>query len=294
MIRVFFAFMVLAACFKVAAEVSHTEITIGIHLEAQQHFEEFIAGRDIVKIDDFSGARAYRDVVEQILLIKALRLGGIDLPIRYIQVDHHPRRVKLMKQGLIHLSATPFWHSELDGLGDKVHISTPLLRDGLAEAGLYAHSKNSRALQIKDPSEFSEFIAVSNQNWPTDWKILTDLNFDGLYHTGQFTTMTDMLVKGRADILLAPFYNSDDLGFTQDGEKFYPIKNFKVSMPGSRHFAVSRHTTQSKAIIRALEHGLAILRERGEILKAYQQSGYINPKVTHWRVLNDKKTRDVL
>ena len=98
----------------------------------------------------------------------------------------------------------------------------------------------------------------------------------------QFTQMTDMIIKGRADVMLAGFYNSDDLSFTQDGHKFMPINGFKVSLPDSRHFVVSRGQAQNKAIFAMLEKGLAVLRKKGLIEKAYKQSGFINEQVQHW------------
>lgn len=268
------------------AEVDNSTITIAIQDDIKASYLEFLNNRNILEVDDYSSLKASRDIVEHALLVKAIRLGGFKLPINYIQVDHPPRRIKLMKQGAIHLSATPLWLNEIKQFEHKLHISGAVLEAGRAEAGLYTHSDNINVLAVKQPAELVKLIAVSNQNWLHDWQILKQLNFNGMYHTGKYTTMLDMLHKGRADVMLGPFHNSDDLSFQHNGQTYLPIKNLKVIMPDSRHFPVARFTAQSQPLIKALEKGLSILKKTGEIEKAYRQSGYVNDKVSRWQVIN--------
>ena len=268
------------------AEIDSSSITIAIQDDIKAQYYQFIGNRQILEVDDYSGLAASRDVVEHALLVKAIRLGGFDLPINYIQVDHQPRRIKLMEQGLIHLSATPLWLNEIKQFEHKLHISNAILEKGRAEAGLYTHSKNNAVLSIDGPADLIKLVAVSNQNWQHDWEILKQLNFNGVYHTGKYTTMLDMLFKKRADVMLGPFNNSEDLSFEHNGETYLPINNLKVIMPDSRHFAVSRYTAQSQPLIEALQKGLKILKKKGEIEKAYRQSGYINDKVASWQIIN--------
>ena len=268
------------------AEVDNSTITIAIQDDIRRQYFEFLDNRNILDVNDYSNLKASRDVVEHALLVKAIRLGGFNLSINYIQVDHPPRRIKLMKQGTIHLSATPLWLNEVKKFEHKLHISSAVLEAGRAEAGLYTHSGNIDVLSVKQPADLAKLIAVSNQNWQHDWQILQQLNFNGMYHTGKYTTMLDMLYKKRADVMLGPFHNSDDLSFKHNGQKYEPIKNLKVIMPDSRHFPVARFTAQSQPLIKALEKGLSILKERGEIEKAYRQSGYVNDKVSSWQIIN--------
>jgi hypothetical protein len=282
--------LILCFCFlwhsASATEIDNSTITIAIQDDIKQLYFEFLDNRNILDITDYSSLKASRDVVEHVLLVKAIRLGGFQLPINYIQVDHPPRRIKLMKQGAIHLSATPLWLNEIKQFEHKLHISSAVLEAGRAEAGLYTHSDNVDVLSVKQPAELVKLIAVSNQNWQHDWQILKQLNFNGMYHTGKYTTMLDMLYKGRADVMLGPFNNSDDLSFKHNGQTYLPIQNLKVIMPDSRHFPVARFTAQSQPLIKALEKGLLILKETGEIEKAYRQSGYVNEKVISWQVIN--------
>ena len=283
-----FALVLLSMIFAsvIKAEMDSSSITIAIQDDIKAQYFQFLDGRDILEVDDYTGLHASRDVVEHAILIKAIRLGGFNLSINYIQVDHPTRRIKLMQQGAIHLSATPLWLDEIKYLKQNLHISNAILEAGRAEAGLYTHSDNFDVLAVDTPAELVKLVAVSNQNWQHDWKILKNLNFNGLYHTGKYTTMLDMLSKKRADVMLGPFFNTDDLSFQHNGETYLPINNFKVIMPDSRHFPVARFTAQSKPLIKALDIGLEILHQRGEIEKAYRQSGYVNAKVAQWQVIN--------
>lgn len=129
--------------------------------------------------------------------------------------------------------------------------------------------------------------AVSSRNWTIDWQVLTKMNLSGLNHSGQFPLMARMLVKGRADFMLSPFYNSPDLSFTEGGEKFIPIPNIKVVLPGSRHFALSNKHPDFEEIKQALIKGLKILTDEGIIQKAYTQSGFFNAKVKNWHIINE-------
>lgn len=114
---------------------------------------------------------------------------------------------------------------------------------------------------------------------------MSAIGFKHLDNVSQFTQMTDMIIKGRSDVMLAAFYNTSDLSFTQDGKRFVPIKGFKVKLPGSRHFVVSNSRQENKQIYEIIEKGLSILREKGQIEKAYRQSGFINDQVKDWLVI---------
>ncbi|GAA0818713.1 hypothetical protein GCM10009111_21770 [Colwellia asteriadis] len=245
----------------------------------------FINKRNPLTITDFTGKYAYRDIVEQVLLLQALHRGGYNSPIQLVSVDFYQRRIKLINQGEVHLSATPSWYADIKDK-ENLFISPPLTQEGEFTAGLYVYEKNEHLLKLSPPNIQSLF-AVSNRNWKTDWAALCDMNLAGLIHVGQFPLMTQMLVKGRADFMLAPFYNTPDLSFTQDGFTFKPIPNVRVKLPGSRHFVISKQHPDAKNIYLALTKGLTILRAEGIIKKAYIQSGFFNKAVENWPIINE-------
>lgn len=276
----FFVLSIVYTCSLGAKET----LRIGVQLEGQKHVEQFIADREISSIEDYSGEFAYRDVIEQVLLLQALHFGGFRGNIELVQADHYKRRLRLLEQGLLDLSVTGVWLSDALPIKDNLYISRPLLRDGEAEAGFYVHQNNTRARQVNDKFGLQRLNAISNKNWQIDWRIMSAIGFAHLDSVSQFTQMTDMIMKGRSNVMLATFYNTDDLSFSQDNETFVPIHGLKVKLPGSRHFVVSKAAGNSE-IFECVQRGLKELRSRGLINKAYRQSGYINEKVKHWMVI---------
>lgn len=260
-------------------------LRIGVQLEGQTHVEQFINNRPIQSITDYSGPLAYRDVIEQVLLLQALYYGGYDGKIEFVQADHYKRRLRLLEQGMLDLSVTAIWQSDALSIKESVFITSPLLRNGEAEAGFYTSEENKKATAVTELADLRQLHAISNQHWQVDWKIMSAIGFKHLDNVSQFTQMTDMIIKGRSDVMLAAFYNTSDLSFTQDGKRFVPIKGFKVKLPGSRHFVVSNSKKENKQVFEIIEKGLSILREKGQIEKAYRQSGFINHQVKDWLVI---------
>lgn len=263
-----------------------TPLLIGIHADGQEHFELFLAGRDPLKIKSFSGKYAFRDIVEQVLLLQALDKGGYKANIQLVHVNFYKRRIRLIEQGEVHLSATPLWLMDLTE-AKNIFVTPALIKEGEFTAGLYIHAEKDTLLENQTLQQIRELHAVSNRNWSIDWQVLTEMDLAGLNHSGQFPLMALMLVKGRADFMMSAFYNSPDLSFIQGGEKFIPIPNVKIALPGSRHFALSDKHPDFEEIKQALIKGLAILTNEGTIQKAYTQCGFFNDKVKNWQVINE-------
>lgn len=57
----------------------------------------------------------------------------------------------------------------------------------------------------------------------------------------------------------------------------------------SRHVLVSKIHPEGAAIYQALNKGLVILKQQGKINKALTQSGFYNPDLADWSILNTEK-----
>lgn len=259
---------------------------IGVHSGVQFNIKQFLGNRDPLDVTDFTGRYASRDVVEYILLLQALHLGGYDGESKPVSIDYYARSIRLIKQGAIHLTSSPLWLQDIQSESDNIFISDPLVREGEFEAGLYIYAAKRHLLAYQSLEQIQQLTAVSNRNWQSDWQVLESLNLSGITHSGQFTYMANMLVKNRADFMLMQFFNRPDLSYSYDGNKFIPIPNVKVIFPGSRHFAMSKKFALAGKVSKALNFGLYKLRTAGVIRKAYEQSGYFNKSVRGWRILN--------
>lgn len=115
---------------------------------------------------------------------------------------------------------------------------------------------------------------------------MEDLKLKKLINTTKWKFIVRMVDAKRGDFLLAPFQSTKDLSFVTEGVKLVPIQNLKVGLNGSRHFGISKNYKNSKEIFEALNKGIKILRKEGIIKKAYEQSGFFNENVKHWKKLN--------
>ncbi|WP_246058183.1 hypothetical protein [Litorilituus lipolyticus] len=101
--------------------------------------------------------------------------------------------------------------------------------------------------------------------------------------------MAKIVSKGWVDVMLAPFTSNYPFNYQGQGYFIKAIDGAKVALNDSRHFVISKKHPNSKETFIALQKGLAILRQRGEITRAYQQSGFLNKQVQHWNIINKSK-----
>jgi hypothetical protein len=66
-----------------------------------------------------------------------------------------------------------------------------------------------------------------------------------------------------------------------------PIPGFKVALPVSRHFAISRAGPDAEALVRQLDAGLTRLREQGAIVRVLEGVGLFEPRVADWQVVGN-------
>jgi len=266
--------------------LSAEPITIIIPKDVFDDYEYFLNGREPLKITDFSGAGSRRDVVEVVFIQQALHAGGIKDGIKFILANTYARIQQQITSGSVVMAANSIWTSDLKLQKESIHISLPAIESGEFEAGLYTVSTNTKALSAKNLKDVQQLKAVSNTQWTVDWNTLTQLNLKGLESVVKWTTMLHLIKGDRVDFLLAPFQATADFSFTAEGVKFIPIPDLKVALSGSRSFAVSKKHPRGKQVFEAFNKGLERLKEQGIINQAYQQSGFFNQRVIHWKKLN--------
>ena len=95
-----------------------------------------------------------------------------------------------------------------------------------------------------------------------------------------------MVVADRADITLAPFQSNSDMKVHVDDLELVPIPGVKVSLPGSRHWPISKKHPRGEEIYTALEKGISVLQQNNVIQRAYEECGFFHPAVKEWKLLN--------
>ncbi len=270
---------------QVNAAQSKEQLIIVLPTDVKADYEDYINGRDPLTITDYSGVGARRDVVEVVLIQQALHLGGIDWPIRFISADSHARIIKQILSGRAVLGGNSIWLDLLTDSKELLYVSDAIIENGQFEAGLYTIESNRVALKSRSLEEIRDLIAVSSKAWTQDWQTLNTMKMKKLINTVKWSSMVKMVNIGRADFLLAPFQPTQDMSFEPVGVKLVPIPNIKISLFGTRHFAVSRRHPDGSRISKALDAGIAILKERGMVTQAYEDSGFFNIRVKDWKRL---------
>jgi hypothetical protein len=60
----------------------------------------------------------------------------------------------------------------------------------------------------------------------------------------------------------------------------------KIALKGTRHFLINRNQPDSRAVFDALQRGLKIMQNQGEIQRALTEAGILNGSVNDWTLLN--------
>jgi len=264
-------------------------INVSVETDTYKYAQEILQGQPAIEVTNYACQNSQRDVVEFILVQKALALGGLQLKFSFTTGNYDARNIKLLRSGLLLISFDSMWHSHVSQFADELYISEPVIEKGEYMAGIYTSKENHAKITVKALSDLQKLTVVSNKNWPVDWATLQQIAPKSLMHEEEWLSMAKIVSKGWVDVMLAPFTRNYPFNYQGKGYFIKAIDGAKVALNDSRHFAISKKHPNGKETFIALQKGLAILRQRGEIARAYQQSGFLNKQVQHWNIINKSK-----
>ena len=268
------------------ADTEASPLTVAVPGDVLTDYELFLAGRDPLAITDYSGSHSRRDIIELVLFQQALAHGGVHQRPTFVVLPSYARILEELKSGRTAALGTPAWLSDLTG-SDDLLISSPIVKEGEFEAGFYTAPDNAKAMAASSPEKLRQLSAACTRSWKRDWETLNAIGIKDIQHVSNWKNMVHLVAEKRADFLLAPFQQTDDLHLEVDGHVLVPIPGIKAALPGSRHFAVSKRHPDAQRIYEALQSGLAALRKAGVICTAYGQCGFFNKKTHAWPRLPD-------
>lgn len=266
--------IVTLLCITQYAHATQHTVLIYIRDDVYIDYLQFIGNRDVSLIDNFSGKKIRRDVVDMIIAQQALKLGGFKHKFSYAPGKVNFRNTKMLQNGQLLISFDSYWQQDALPLKNKVYISDEVIRNGEYVAGIYTSPKNSKTLAVNKLSDLTRLTAISTPKWRTDWKTLQQLPLKSLTRDDSWLSMVRMVDMQWIDFILMPFNSTPDQSFTMDKVHLVPVKNIGVVLKDSRHFVISKAHPKGKEAYIAINKGLTILRKRGVIVKAYQQSGF--------------------
>lgn len=253
----------------------------------------------LLTFDNFNRPGVRRDIIDYILLRQALHIGltlnqRTDVEVKEVSWygSSYNRLLSSLQFGQYTLYSHTVWREDfLPGSNSNpqfpeahknLYITSPTLKFGEFEAGLYMNPDNPKMASF----ELSNMRAVSSRQWRPDWQALSQLPLKQLYSGVNFENMLKMVRSQRVDFTLIPFTREPDLSYSAIGIDLMPVHGVKVSLAGSRGWAISRSHPSGKIAYDAIERGLVELRKQGAIARAYTEAGFINSSTADWKILN--------
>lgn len=236
-------------------------------------------GGDPFAITDYKSSHSSRPAISLLLMVQALKLGGLDFHVNFILSPNPGRGVNIVKKGHALLYGEDIWDSQFD---ETVYKSEPIFTSGQFQKGFFV-GENSRFLK-KQPSKHNLFNAplILEATWYKDIASLTKRGFKNIKTTSQYQSMISMVATGRAQVTFLEFPDNDQMVHHSEHGLLYSIPGVKVCFSESRHFMVSQKHPLGEQAFAALQKGLKILREQKTITRAYTESGVFNSKVATW------------
>ncbi|CCQ11758.1 hypothetical protein PALB_26590 [Pseudoalteromonas luteoviolacea B = ATCC 29581] len=270
--------------FSSATVASVTSITV--EKDIFEYAQAVLGNETPMTIESFKHPNCQRDVVDFILVQRALKLGGLSVEFTFELGNYDARNLKLLNEGLLLVSFDTIWLEDAKQYADNVFISDPLIRENEYFAGVFASPKHITTLQNKISNDFSNVSIVTSSAWHADWKTINALTPKELIDESDWIVMAKMVSRGWVDIMLVPFTSNPPYQYQGDGYLIQAIPNIKVALKDSRHFVVAKQHPLGKTTFEALQSGLKILRQTSFIEKAYTECGFLNDQVDAWRVIS--------
>ncbi|NTS77732.1 hypothetical protein HR060_12760 [Catenovulum sp. SM1970] len=263
------------------------EIPFSIYKHEQKAYVKFIAGRDVYDIDFYGGQYARRDIVERVLIQQAIWFGGYEHTVKWFPVQNYSHGLQKLASGRVALMGTPSWLSDLNKDKSSYLITDPIINKNDFLVGIYTSPYNRDALKAKTLDEILALSITSTRYWFVDWRTVKVLGFNRVVESRSWVDIVGKVSKMQADITLAPFEASPDMKIDFFGQTLVPIRDIRVALHDSRHYAVSKAFPDSENIHKAIQKGFRLMRAQGRIKRAYVECGFYHPDTQSWPVLND-------
>jgi len=247
-------------------------------------FQHFISNKQITeKIVYKSPDLDTAQVIDTILIAKALTLGGMVADFDFVKIPNSARERAMVVSGDVTIAGTSQWDWWADENSAEIYKSDEVVANGSFEKGLYTTKERAESIQINSSADLAKVVCVSNKSWRVDWNTLARLPFKQLADAPSTESMFRMVNGGHADLTVQSFSGTPDMSITMSGITLYPIKGWKVPLNGSRHYVVSKKDPNGAAVFESLQRGLAVMRQTNEVARALTESGFYNVNVKNWK-----------
>ena len=280
-----FGVFALIGTFLAPVAAAKIHLKISACAEAVDAFDNWTAATPWAQITNFKNANAARPAVDLLLELQALKAGGLDFDFELVRkLTYEQAKVEVI-EGRAELTAETIWGDEIAEHANVLLKTDEIIRNGEFVKGIYVLSTNEKLLKLASLEELRDSVGAVVATWALDVKTLESLKLKGLKKVVKLDLVFSAIQKQQADFTLGEFAPTPDKGAVSGGAKFVPVPNCTVAIMGSRSWIVAKASPNADAILSALAAGVKILRDNGTIERAYQESGFFNPRIAGWKRL---------
>ena len=158
----YFKMLLIVFFFSGILSAQQLIVKVSVETDIYNYAQEILAGKTPFELENFFGSNAQRDVIEFILIQKALSLGGINFKFDFITGNYDARNPKLLQEGLLLINFDSMWLSHAKKIEKDVYISYPVIRKGEYWAGVYTSKENVDKLKVNSIEDFKRLYVFSN------------------------------------------------------------------------------------------------------------------------------------
>jgi len=150
--------------FCALAKASEDPVFVAVNYDIPADYQRFLNGRNPLNIHSYSGPGARRDVIEVLLLIQALDLGGFKSPVEIHVEPSYLRILRGIADGQFISSGALMWKTDIDMLKNAYFITRPVVKEGEFIVGIYTRANNQKRLNTMDPAKLKNLNVVPARN----------------------------------------------------------------------------------------------------------------------------------
>lgn len=266
--------------------VAGESVRVPLHERDVQAVETCATGRSVHDVDCrhcVAGALTSNGYLNFVVLMHALRAGGLTLPVIPVTSPNSERSRRMVETG--RATARGEWDFNIDGR-DAVLKTAAFVPPGTIVKGIYGLPVNKRLHGQFKPEDMAGLSAAMIPTWRLDWKILASMNLKHVEAVYTRDALYTMVANRGIDFTLLEFSSLPDMSRVLGGVRLVPAPGVKVALPNSRHFMISRAHPMADALVGAINRGLEVLHGDGFIKQCLVDTGVINLRVADWTVLN--------
>ena len=263
---------------------SEIDISMTVLKRSLDAYEALLKEQEKPALDvtSLESRHANRNVAAMVVIMQALKLGGLSPRLAPVLAPNYGRELQLVKSGAAVIMHQDAWEEDFD---ETVQKSLALIPHGKFVKGLYVRESALDKIRIERIEDFQNLTAVSSPRWAADWQALSQLKLKRLYPVTDKLQMINVVLLRGVDFTAQEFSQTDDMAYSTEHGRVFPLPGVKLALNGSRHIMVSRAHPDGARVFDALQKGLKIMHANGSIARYLTEARFYRAETENWKTL---------